>query len=171
LPAAAAPGLNESRSELRGSPRESAVSELGSKPKRRWGKKSLRFQNIGKAWEQGTLSLPKLGVLKLAESLPRVAGEAEDRPFVEIPDMVTLSRDAVGRYHVSFKVVTEVAPLPTTGRTCGVDLGITNLATIAWNDGTVETVEAPKHYFARRRESEGGQGRGPGCGTAREQPA
>jgi putative transposase len=121
------------------------------RPKSRWGRKSLRFQDVGKAWEQGILSLPKLGSLKLAESLPRVAGEAEDRPFVQIPDMVSLSRDALGRYHVSFKVVTEVAPLPVTGRTCGVDLGITNLATIAWSDGTVETVEAPRHYFARRR--------------------
>jgi putative transposase len=120
-------------------------------PRSRWGRKSLRFQDIGKRWEQGTLSLPKLGPVKLAESLPRVAGEAEDRPFVAIPGMVTLSRDALGRYHVSFTVVTEVAPLPATGRTCGVDLGVTNLATIAWSDGTVETVEAPRHYFARRR--------------------
>jgi putative transposase len=125
-------------------------------PKNRWGRKSLRFQDIGKAWEQGALRLPKLGVLKLAESLPRVAGEAptavaEEGPFVPVPDRVTLSRDAAGRYHVSFQVVTEVAPLPATGRTCGVDLGITNLATIAWSDGTLETVEAPRHYFARRR--------------------
>jgi putative transposase len=120
-------------------------------PKPRWSRKSLRFQDIGEGWRQGTLSFPKLGVMKLAESLPRVAGEAEDRPFVEIPDMVTLSRDAAGRYHVSFTVKTEIAPLPATGLTCGVDLGITNLATIAWSDGRIETVEAPRHYFARRR--------------------
>jgi putative transposase len=31
------------------------------KPKNRWGRKSLRFQDIGKAWEQGILSLPNLG--------------------------------------------------------------------------------------------------------------
>jgi putative transposase len=121
-------------------------------PKPRWGRKSLRFQDIGKAaWEQGTLSFPKLGAVKLAESLPKAAGEAQNRPFVDVPDMVTLSRDAAGRYHVSFNVVTEVAPLPATGLTCGVDLGITNLATIAWSDGTIEKVEAPRHYFARRR--------------------
>ena len=121
------------------------------KPKLRWGRRSLRFQDIGKGWEQGKLSFPKLGPMKLAESLPRVPGEAEDRPFVEIPDLVTLTQDAAGRYHVSFKVVTEIAPLPATGLTCGVDLGLTNLATIAWSDGRIETVPAPRHYFARRR--------------------
>src|ERR1700719_4634371 len=53
---------------------------------------SVRFQDVGLAWARGRVSLPKLGALKLAESLPKV----------ERPDLMTLSRDAVGRYHVSF---------------------------------------------------------------------
>src|ERR1700732_3226568 len=60
------------------------------KPKTSSG--SLRFQDAGAAWLQGIVSLPKFGSLKLAEVLPEV-----DRP-----DMVTLARDAAGRYHVSF---------------------------------------------------------------------
>ena len=55
---------------------------------------SLRFQGAGAAWTRGVLSLPKLGALKLAESLPHV----------ERPDMVNLTRDAAGRYSVSFCV-------------------------------------------------------------------
>ena len=53
---------------------------------------SLRFQDVGRSWARGVMSLPKLGSLKLAESPPKV----------ERPDLVTLSRDAVGRYHMSF---------------------------------------------------------------------
>src|SRR5258705_8619903 len=33
---------------------------------------SLRFQGAGAAWARGVVSLPKLGSLKLAESLPKV---------------------------------------------------------------------------------------------------
>jgi hypothetical protein len=40
--------------------------------------------SVGTAWARGVVSLPKLGSLKLAESLPEV----------ERPALVTLSRDA-----------------------------------------------------------------------------
>src|SRR5579864_732573 len=60
--------------------------------KRRSSSGSVRFQDIGLSWTRGMLSVPKLGVLRLAEALPKVAR----------PDLVTLTRDAAGRYHVSF---------------------------------------------------------------------
>ena|SRR5579863_50534 len=41
--------------------------------KRKGSAGSLRFQDAGAAWKRGILTLPKLGVLKLAESLPSVA--------------------------------------------------------------------------------------------------
>jgi putative transposase len=41
---------------------------------------SLRFQDVGRSWARGVLSVPKLGVLKLAESLPEMPR----------PDLVTL---------------------------------------------------------------------------------
>lgn len=116
------------------------------RPKKFGAKNSLRFQDLGKAWERGVLSLARLGPLKLAEGLPR-KGDG----FVEVPDSVTLTRDGAGRYHVSFKVVEEVQPLPVTGKTCGVDLGIKELAVIHWSDNTVEHVPAPKRYFAKQR--------------------
>ena len=56
--------------------------------KRKSAAASLRFQGVGVAWARGVVNLPKLGSLKLAESLPEV----------ERPDLVTLSRDAAGHY-------------------------------------------------------------------------
>jgi putative transposase len=100
---------------------------------------SLRFQDAGAAWKRGTLSLPKLGVLKLAEELPSV-----DRP-----DLVTLTLDAAGRYFVSFSAEVEKAP-PCFSFRCpavGVDLGLKHLATLS----TGEKIDNPKHYQARFR--------------------
>jgi len=105
------------------------------KPHRLGG--SLRFQDLGTAWTRGTLSLPKFGALKLAEALPEVAK----------PDMVTLRRDAAGRYFVSFSAEVDIALLPVTGRVIGVDLGLTHLATLS----SGEKIEAPRHYRNRLR--------------------
>src|SRR6266478_4221357 len=105
--------------------------------KRKRSSGSLRFQDVGRSWARGVMSLPKLGSLKLAESLPKV----------ERPDLVTLSRDAVGRYHVSFSVEVETSWLPIVQRSVGVDLGLTHLATLS----TGEKIPNPKRYHARLR--------------------
>jgi putative transposase len=107
--------------------------------KRRRAGGNLRFQDIGAAWPRGVLSLPKLGPLKLAETLPRV----------ERPDAVTLSRDALGRYFVSFSVEIDASSLslPIVNRSVGVDLGITNLATLS----TGEKIPNPKRLAAHLR--------------------
>jgi putative transposase len=98
---------------------------------------STRFQNVGAAWAQGSLSLPKLGALKLAESIPEV----------ERPDTMTLSRDAVGRYHVSFCAQVRTELLPILQRSVGVDVGLTHLATLS----TGEKIANPKRYHAHLR--------------------
>lgn len=107
--------------------------------KRKGASSALRFQGIGTAWSRGLLSLPKLGRLKLAEELPRVAK----------PDMVTLSRDAAGRYFVSFSTETETSSLSLriVNRSVGVDLGLTHLATLS----TGEKVPNPKRLKAHLR--------------------
>jgi putative transposase len=107
--------------------------------KRKGSAGSLRFQGAGAAWKRGTLTLPKLGVLKLAESLPSV-----DRP-----DLVTLTLDAAGRYFVSFCAEVEKAPpsLSCWAPAVGVDLGLKHLATLS----TGEKIDNPKHYQARLR--------------------
>jgi putative transposase len=98
---------------------------------------SVRFQGVGLAWARGTLSLTKLDSLKLAEALPEVTR----------PDLVTLSRDAAGRYHVSFSIEVPKALLPITHRVVGVDVGLTHLATLS----TGEKIPNPKRYHARLR--------------------
>jgi len=105
--------------------------------KRRQFSGSLRFQNVGVAWASGIVSLPKLGALKIAEALPQV----------ERPDMITLSRDAAGRYYVSFCAQVEKTFLPIRQRSVGVDLGLTHLATLS----TGEKIPNPRHYHARLR--------------------
>ena len=105
--------------------------------KRKCGRGSLRFQGVGAAWTSGILRLPKLGALKLAESLPEV----------ERPDMVSLSRDATGCYYVSFCAQIPRTLLPIRQRSVGVDLGLTHLATLS----TGEKIPNPKHYQARLR--------------------
>jgi putative transposase len=103
--------------------------------KRRSTAGSLRFQGVGVAWARGVLSLAKIGSLKLAESLPEVAR----------PELVTLSRDAAGHYHVSFCAEVETSLLPITHRVVGVDVGLTHLATLS----TGEKIANPKRYHAR----------------------
>ena len=95
---------------------------------------ALRFQDIGSAWSDGILSLPKLGALKLTEGLPGTAK----------PAMVTLRQDAVGRYFVSFSAAVDVAILPVTGKVIGVDLGLMHLATLS----SGAKIVAPKKYRA-----------------------
>ncbi len=107
------------------------------RPKGKSTSGSLRFQDVGAAWARGLVSLPKLGALKLAESLPEV----------ERPDLMTLSRDAAGRYHVSFCPQVETSLLPITHRVVGVDLGLKDLATLS----TGEKIQNPKRYHARLR--------------------
>jgi putative transposase len=101
------------------------------------GRQSIRFQGVGTAWRSGFLSLPKLGVLKLAEGLPGV----------ERPDTVSLSRDASGAYFMSFCAEVPHTLRPGTGDLVGVDLGLTNLATLS----TGEKVPNPRHHQRRLR--------------------
>jgi putative transposase len=105
--------------------------------KRKSAAGSLRFQGVGTVWVRGRLSLPKIGALKLAEALPNV-----DRP-----KLVTLSRDAAGRYHVSFCAQVDASLLPITQRVVGADLGLVHLATLS----SGEKIPNPKRLHARLR--------------------
>lgn len=131
---------------------------------------SLRFQGVGWAWSRGVLGLPKLGMLKLAEELPKIGR----------PDMVTLSKDAAGRYFVSFSTEIEASSLslPIVNRSVGVDLGLAHLATLS----TGEKVQNPKRLNAHlrylrqqqrclaRRKKPVSAGRSSGLGWRRSKP-
>jgi len=74
------------------------------------------------------------------------------RPLPAAPSSVTIIQDATGRYWASFVVdVDQPAPLPKIDRTAGVDLGLTDFATIVYSDGTREKISAPKKYRAAQR--------------------
>ena len=90
----------------------------------------------------GFVRIAKVGEIRFALS----------RPLPSEPSSVTLVRSASGAWHISFVVeVPDPDPLPETGRVAGIDLGLTDLAAIAYSDGTREKVAAPRHLRAKER--------------------
>lgn len=87
---------------------------------------------------EGVLRLPKLGALKLKWS-QAVSGT---------PKMATVSRDACGRYHVSFACEVDIQPLPPTTKAVGVDLGLTSI--LATSEGVKERAPRILRKFARQ---------------------
>jgi putative transposase len=103
---------------------------------------SIRYQldqrivaNLYRAGE--FLKLPKLGTLKLKWSYPPQG----------IPKMVTLSKDSVGRYFVSFMCEEEIHPLPQKPNGIGIDLGVKDIIVTSegWKSGN------PRHLATYRR--------------------
>lgn len=86
----------------------------------------------------GLLVLPKLGALKLRWS----------RPVIGVPKMVTVRRDAVGDYFVSFTTEQEQDDWPKTGRSAGVDVGIKDV--MVTSDGVKSG--APKYTQRYQRQ-------------------
>ena len=118
--------------------------KCGEKPgyprfKSRYGKQSVRYQldsriidNIYRAGE--FLKLPKLGVIKVRWSQVPSG----------IPKMATVSKDSCGRYFVSFACEVDVAELPLTGKTVGIDLGIKDVV-VTWNGEEATKSGNPRH--------------------------
>jgi putative transposase len=88
----------------------------------------------------GRLSLPKIGEVRVRWS----------RSLPAVPSSVTVVKDAAGRYFASFVVDTDpaadAARMPDTGRSVGIDLGLTHFAVLS--DGT--KIDSPR--FLRRAE-------------------
>jgi putative transposase len=105
---------------------------------RKDSRQSLRFtaNSRFKILPSGRLRLPKIGDIEVRWT--------RDLPVA--PTSVTLTRDAAGRYFVSFVIEAGERPLPETDRECGIDLGLSHF--VVMDDGT--KVSAPK--FLRRAE-------------------
>jgi putative transposase len=58
------------------------------------------------------------------------------------PTTITLSRDPAGRYFVSFLVEEEIAPLPSSPNTVGIDLGLEDVVTLSTGEKT-----GNEHFF------------------------
>ena len=56
-----------------------------------------------------------------------------------------------GTYEVSFVVETASAPLPSTDRAVGIDLGLTDFAAVVASDGTREKIANPRHFRVNER--------------------
>ncbi|WP_353362841.1 transposase [Mycobacterium sp.] len=61
------------------------------------------------------------------------------------PSSVTIIREPDGHYYASFVVDVPAAPLPEVAPEAGVDMGITQLATVATTDGARTDIANPKH--------------------------
>lgn len=76
---------------------------------------TLDQRQVRRMYQPGQmLKLPKVGALKVRWS----------RLPVGIPKMVTITRDAAGRWFASFAVEEAIAALPETGTVLGIDVGV-----------------------------------------------
>lgn len=116
----------------------------GEKPgyprfKSRHDRQSVRYtldqRQIANNYQAGEfLKLPKLGAVKVRWSqVP--AG---------IPKMATVSKDPCGRYFIAFACEVEIQPLPLTGKTVGLDLGIKDVV-VSWDGERVTKSGNPRH--------------------------
>jgi putative transposase len=109
--------------------------------KKRRTAQSVRYQLDPRQkgnWVPGErLVLPKLGALHVVWS----------RVFVGRPLMVTVRRDSIGRYFVSFVVEEAISPLPKSDSAVGIDLGLRHAVTLS--DG--RKMEAPRPLRKRIR--------------------
>jgi len=107
--------------------------------KSRYDRQAIRYQldqrQIERTYHAGvSLKLPKLGLLKLRWSQVPCG----------TPKMATVSKTPDGRYFVSFACEVEIKPLPLTGKTVGLDLGIKDVV-VSWDGEQAVKSGNPRH--------------------------
>jgi putative transposase len=109
--------------------------------KTRNSKQSVTYARNAFNWRDGQLTLAKMNApIHVVWSWPDVD------PTALNPSTVTVSRGSDGRWFVVLHVeVHDPLPLPTTGRTVGVDLGLKDFAVLS----TGERISHPKHMEQR----------------------
>ena len=98
--------------------------------KKRKGNQSARFNTNAFKVLPDKVYLAKIGKLEIVWS----------RSLPSSPSSVTVIKDAANRYFVSFVVEVNPVQLPDNGISVGIDLGITDFATLS----TGEKIKAPK---------------------------
>ena len=111
--------------------------------KSRNAKQSATYTRSAFRWRDGELTLAKTGTpLRTVWSWPDVD------PATLNPSTVTVSRDPDGRWFVTLHLdVPDTAPLPTTGETVGVDLGLTDFLVLS----NGERIPHPRHMDRHER--------------------
>lgn len=98
--------------------------------KKRRSKQSAQFTRQGFKVNQHNIFLSKIGKIKIVWS----------RELPSAPSSVTVIKDSANRYFVSFVCEVEHTKLPNNNQSIGIDLGITDFATLS----TGEKLKAPK---------------------------
>src|SRR5699024_9031021 len=101
---------------------------------RKRGRRSAEYTRSALRYRDGRLTLAKLAQpLEIRWSRPLPEGAQ--------PSIVTVSRDAAGRWFVSILVETTITDGPATDHAVGVDAGLTSLVTLS----TGEKTPNPRH--------------------------
>ena len=111
--------------------------------KSRHGRQSATFTRSAFAIGGGVLRLAKMSEpLRFVWTWPTVDVTTVD------PTSVTVTRDPAGRWFVTFHVdLPGPAPLPATGQSVGIDVGLTDIAVLS----TGEKIPHPRHWGRHER--------------------
>jgi putative transposase len=109
----------------------------------RRGRQAAHYTRRAFRWREDQLWLAKSSApLRLVWSWPEVDPATLD------PTTVTVSRDPDGRWYATLHVdMADPAPLPATGRSVGVDLGVTDFAVLSTGD----RIANPRHLARKAR--------------------
>ena len=111
--------------------------------KSRKSKQSATFTNVGFSIKGEKVYLAKIGYLDVMWS----------RPLPSEPSSVTVIKDAAGRYFLSFVVEINLEKLPDNGKSVGIDLGITDFATLD-NGEKIKSPKPLKKRFKKLRKAQ-----------------
>lgn len=129
---------------------QSQAQQRPPRHRRRRGRQSFRLtrrgfrvRGVGDGSDGAKVHLAKIGWVKVAWS----------RILPSQPTSVTVIKEPDGRYYLSFVVERDdKGPLgPAAKPVCGIDVGLTHLATIVSTDGTVEKVDNPRYLQRAQR--------------------
>jgi len=101
--------------------------------KRKHGKQSAEYTKSAFSWDPVNRNLRLSGVGRLDVHW--------SRRFASSPSTITITKDRAGRYFVTLCLDEQVTPMPKTGESVGIDLGVSRLATLS----TGERVANPQH--------------------------
>ncbi len=110
----------------------------GYRSAKRGAWRTVRYTRNGHRLRAGKLSVA---------GVPGAIEVRLSRPLPSKPKSVTVTCDAAGRWHASFRVEVELEARATTGRVVGIDLGVA--AAYALSDGHIEA--NPRHLGRRER--------------------
>ncbi|HEU5200624.1 MAG TPA: RNA-guided endonuclease TnpB family protein [Ktedonobacterales bacterium] len=97
--------------------------------KKKHGPQAATYASSAFKWDGTALTLAKMDApLAIRWSRPLPEGAK--------PGTVTITRDAAMRYFVSFLVEEEIAPLPISPKTVGMDLGLHDVVTLSTGEKT-----------------------------------